>query len=134
MLLVCWCALLLVFFGGFANQGVESKHLHGTPKYLSIEEKAPYWKDREKEALLKMLLRKPNFNKAKNIIFFLGDGMSLTTVSTSRIYKGQLNGGSGEEGSLFFEDFPNTGLVKVLKFIILLPTWRSPAVRDSLLA
>uniref|UniRef100_A0A0A9YX71 Alkaline phosphatase n=1 Tax=Lygus hesperus TaxID=30085 RepID=A0A0A9YX71_LYGHE len=94
------------------QKSVDSKHLHGTPKYLSIEEKAPYWKDMEKEALLKMLLRKPNFNKAKNVIFFLGDGMSLTTISTSRIYKGQLNGGSGEEGSLFFEDFPNTGLVK----------------------
>ncbi|CAB0018332.1 unnamed protein product [Nesidiocoris tenuis] len=78
----------------------------------SIFRNAPYWQDKQQAALLKTLFKKPNFNKAKNVIFFLGDGMSLTTVSTSRIYKGQLKGSPGEEGSLFFDDFPNTGLVK----------------------
>ena len=31
----------------------------------------------------------------------------------SRIYKGQRAGSSGEEGSLFFETFPYSSLVKV---------------------
>lgn len=30
--------------------------------------------------------------KAKNVILFLGDGMSLTTVAASRIYEGQRKG------------------------------------------
>lgn len=47
------------------------------------------------------------------MILFLGDGMSVTTLTAARILKGQLEGRSGEEGSLFFEKFPNVALVKV---------------------
>ncbi len=50
--------------------------------------------------------------RAKNIIIFLGDGMSLTTVSASRIYEGQLKGKSGEENLLSFETMPYTGFSK----------------------
>lgn len=39
--------------------------------------------------------------------------MGIPTVTASRIYKGQLNGGTGEEEDLMFEKFPFTGLVKV---------------------
>lgn len=48
---------------------------------------APYWKDKEKAALLKMLMRKPNFNKAKNIIFFLGDGNLSSILKYLPIFK-----------------------------------------------
>ena len=48
------------------------------------------------------------------MIFFLGDGMSLTTVTASRIYKGQeYDKVSGEEGFLSFDRFPTIGLAKV---------------------
>ena len=50
--------------------------------------------------------------QAKNIILFVGDGMGISTVTASRIRKGQLQGQSGEEGDLSFEAFPYTGLVK----------------------
>jgi alkaline phosphatase len=50
--------------------------------------------------------------KAKNIILFVGDGMSLTTVAASRIYEAQLKGRSGEENQLSFETMPYTGLSK----------------------
>jgi len=50
--------------------------------------------------------------KAKNIIIFLCDGMSLTTVTASRIYEGQLRGQSGEENLLSFETMPYTGFSK----------------------
>ena len=50
--------------------------------------------------------------KAKNIILFVGDGMSLTTVAASRIYEGQLKGMSGEENLLSFETMPYTGFSK----------------------
>ena len=50
---------------------------------------------------------------AKNVILFIGDGMSLSTVTAARIHKGQLRGDPGEESRLVFEDFPNVALSKV---------------------
>ena len=46
--------------------------------------------------------------RAKNVILFLGDGMSLTTVAAARIRAGQLAGQPGEEHSLSWEHFPHT--------------------------
>ena len=48
--------------------------------------------------------------QAKNLILFLGDGMSLTTVAAARILEGQRAGGAGEEHRLAFEEFPYTAL------------------------
>lgn len=50
---------------------------------------------------------------AKNIIFFLGDGMSIGTLTAARILKGQRLGHTGEESILNVEKFPYTGLSKV---------------------
>ena len=50
--------------------------------------------------------------KAKNIILFVGDGMSLTTVSAARIYEGQQRQQTGEENQLSFEHFPHTAFSK----------------------
>lgn len=52
----------------------------------------------------------PRKAHAKNVIVFLGDGMSITTITAARIYDGQLKGGSGEENRLSFENFPATAL------------------------
>jgi alkaline phosphatase len=49
---------------------------------------------------------------ARNVILFVGDGMSLATVAASRILEGQLRGESGEENLLYFERFPNVALAK----------------------
>ena len=50
--------------------------------------------------------------RAKNVIVFLGDGMSLTTVAAARILEGQRLGGNGEEHALSWERFPATGFSK----------------------
>jgi len=50
--------------------------------------------------------------KAKNVILFLGDGMSLTTVAAARILEGQRHGGAGEENLLSWERFPATAFSK----------------------
>jgi len=50
--------------------------------------------------------------KAKNVILFVGDGMSLTTVAAARILDGQRKGGPGEENALGWEGFPYTGFSK----------------------
>jgi alkaline phosphatase len=48
--------------------------------------------------------------RAKNVIVFLGDGMSLTTVAAARIFEGQRKGGAGEDNLLAWETFPATAL------------------------
>jgi alkaline phosphatase len=53
-----------------------------------------------------------NKSKAKNIILFVGDGMSLPTVAAARIYEGQLRHQTGEENQLSFEKFPYTAFSK----------------------
>lgn len=56
--------------------------------------------------------RKPNTNKAKNIILFVGDGMSIPTITASRIFDGQKKGVDGESNKLAFEKFPYLALSK----------------------
>jgi alkaline phosphatase len=48
--------------------------------------------------------------RARNVIVFLGDGMSLPTVAAARVLAGQRNGQPGEETQLAFERFPHTAL------------------------
>ncbi|MFD0740450.1 alkaline phosphatase [Lysobacter koreensis] len=50
--------------------------------------------------------------RAKNVILFVGDGMSLTTVAAARILDGQRQGRPGEENRLAWEHFPATALSK----------------------
>ena len=50
--------------------------------------------------------------RAKNVIVFLGDGMSLTTVAAARILAGQREGHPGEENLLSWEHFPATAFSK----------------------
>lgn len=82
------------------------------------EANAEFWINLAREELSQRVQKKLNLKKAKNIIFFLGDGMSLTTVAASRIRKGQLKGNTGEEDALSFEKFPYTGLSKVSEVLI----------------
>lgn len=62
--------------------------------------------------LAKARARVPIDHPAKNIILFIGDGMSVVTVAAARIYEGQLRGESGEENVLSFEEFPYFALAK----------------------
>lgn len=79
--------------------------LHFTP--LTIEQDPDFWNNKA-ENILKQQLNKNYLNKnmARNIIFFLGDGMGISTQMASRMFKG------GEELELSFEKFPYSGLSK----------------------
>ncbi|XP_061574775.1 alkaline phosphatase, tissue-nonspecific isozyme [Cololabis saira] len=78
-----------------------------------VEEENPeYWRSQARESLQSVLGRKINTNVAKNIVFFLGDGMGLTTYTAARILKGQLAGHSGEETVMTMDTFPYVGLAK----------------------
>lgn len=79
-----------------------------------MEKTTKYWFDQGQSTLKDHLFRKPNTNIAKNIIYFLGDGMSLSTITAARIFDGQLHGRRGEESDVWFQKFPNVGLAKVI--------------------
>ena len=49
---------------------------------------------------------------AKNVVFFLGDGMGISTITAARIYAGQQLGKQGEEHDLAFDKFDNVALIK----------------------
>ncbi len=50
--------------------------------------------------------------QARNLILFIGDGMSVPTLTAARILGGQRQGEAGEEYRLAFEDFPHTALAR----------------------
>lgn len=81
---------------------------------MQLEKTTKFWFDQAQITLKDRLYKKPNENVAKNIIYFLGDGMSLTTLTATRIFQGQLQGKRGEESDLWFQKFPNVGLAKVI--------------------
>ena len=57
-----------------------------------------------------------NTRLAKNVIIFIGDGMSNPTLTAARIYKGQQIEGDehrAEKSNLFFERLPHMGHSKV---------------------
>ncbi|XP_065082231.1 alkaline phosphatase-like [Ochlerotatus camptorhynchus] len=74
--------------------------------FTEEETHSKYWNDGAQETLKLKLSHKLSTKKAKNIIFFIGDGMSPQTVAATRMYLGN------ENGFLSFEKFPHLGQVK----------------------
>ncbi|KAH8321852.1 hypothetical protein KR067_006605 [Drosophila pandora] len=72
------------------------------------EQQTQYWVDKAQAKILSKLAeaQSTNTNKAKNVILFLGDGMSVHTVTATR----NLLGDSASQ--VYFEGFPFTGLSK----------------------
>lgn len=64
------------------------------------------------ETLQRILALQPNTNQAKNVILFVADGMSVSTVTAGRIFEGQQRGVDGESNELSFEKFPYVALAK----------------------
>lgn len=74
-----------------------------------------YWRDYGEKYLKKVLKSQKikGVEKAKNVIFFVGDGMSFATIAAGRVLKGQQRQKSGEEAEMIFESFPHLGMSKV---------------------
>src|SRR5262245_11060189 len=70
-----------------------------------------YFKAAAKQ-LEEIIARKPIDGQAKNVILFVGDGMSISTVTAARIYAGQKEGKDGESNNLAIDTFPNVALSK----------------------
>ncbi|KAJ4936070.1 hypothetical protein JOQ06_017594 [Pogonophryne albipinna] len=71
------------------------------------EENPEFWRSQARVTLQSGLDRKLNTNVPKNILFFLGDGMGITTYTAARILKGQLQNQTGEETVMTMDTFPN---------------------------
>ncbi|ROT70919.1 putative alkaline phosphatase, partial [Penaeus vannamei] len=71
-----------------------------------------HWWDLAQNELAAALNVRDNWNVAKNVIIFLGDGMGITANTAARIFKGQKKGMNGEEGYMTWERFPNAALLK----------------------
>ena len=70
------------------------------------------WLQNGAAAIKARVSERVNKRRAKNVILFVGDGMSITTLTAGRIFEAQLAGRPGEENLLSFERFPYTALVK----------------------
>ncbi|KAG8306582.1 hypothetical protein J6590_044571 [Homalodisca vitripennis] len=71
-----------------------------------------YWRELSVDVLREKLHTTQKKGVARNLILFLGDGMSIATLTAARIYLGQLKKEAGENTFLSFEKFPYTGLAK----------------------
>ena len=62
--------------------------------------------------LARLEAEKPNNNKARNVIIFIGDGMGVSTLTAGRIFEGQQLGLDGESYVVQMDLLPHTALVK----------------------
>lgn len=104
---------LLLYFSNFELNSYHDWYSLATKRMSDLSSDMSFWLKSGQETLHRILAEQKNENRAKNVIIFIGDGMGLSTITSGRIYTGQLNGYSGEEYQLAFEKFPNTALAKV---------------------
>lgn len=94
-------SVLLALGSGCASTIQVAQTEQPTNTYIGGEQKL-------ESALNRVINQTPG--AARNVILFVGDGMSIPTVTASRIYAGQAQGQTGEEYNLSFDSFPFAGL------------------------
>lgn len=83
------------------------------PAVPEAELDAQYWAAEAQAAIEVRLAHRESKQRARNVVMFLGDGMSVPTLAAARTLLGQRHGATGEEAQLAFEKFPTVGLAKV---------------------
>ncbi len=87
---------------------------YAEPKHAEDEEDKDFWLNYGRDELeMAQQMATINSNIAKNVIIFIGDGMSIPTLTAARIYKSQTknppNWETPERDFLFFERFNHLG-------------------------
>ncbi|KAI4455921.1 alkaline phosphatase [Holotrichia oblita] len=82
------------------------------PLISEAEFESDYWINQAQATLRAKRARELNKNVAKNVIMFLGDGLSIGTLKAARVWLGQQRGEDGEATKLAMEEFPYAGLSK----------------------
>ncbi|XP_058835963.1 membrane-bound alkaline phosphatase-like [Topomyia yanbarensis] len=91
---------------GYHPSFPEDRSIKLDSRNAQLEQTIDYWRQEARKTVDMLVKRTENRNIAKNVIFFLGDGMSIATVGMARIYAG------GEEKQFAFDKFPYTGMSK----------------------
>ncbi|XP_073966382.1 membrane-bound alkaline phosphatase-like [Choristoneura fumiferana] len=79
---------------------------------IALETDPQYWYDEAFEGINRIEEEVQYDEVARNIVMFLGDGLSLPTLAAARALAGQRRGAPGEETRMGFEEWPVTGLAK----------------------
>lgn len=74
--------------------------------YDPIETTSEFWQQKAQDILKAKLNEVPIASKAKNVVYFIGDGMSTQTIAATRMYLGN------ENLMLSFEQFPYLATAK----------------------
>eukprot|EP00057_Strongylocentrotus_purpuratus_P020492 XP_011674966.1 PREDICTED: alkaline phosphatase, placental-like [Strongylocentrotus purpuratus] len=77
-----------------------------------IRHSPDFWNSQARSSIEQALGLEVNTKPAKNVIVFVGDGMDVSTVVSSRIRQGQQAGVEGVSNVLAWDAFPHGGLVK----------------------
>ncbi|XP_034377529.1 alkaline phosphatase, germ cell type [Arvicanthis niloticus] len=87
--------------------------LQVSPRVIPVEEENPaFWNQKAAGALEAAKKLQPIQTSAKNLIILMGDGMGVSTVTATRILKGQQQGHLGPETQLAMDRFPHMALSK----------------------
>ncbi|XP_016955180.1 alkaline phosphatase [Drosophila biarmipes] len=112
-LILCFFALLFIQVrSDLADDQEHAQHprLQSSRDFEALDEEldTQFWYDKAQSILADKLAthKKLNENRAKNVILFLGDGMSIHTIAATRAFMGDSN------KQVFFEKFPYLGLSK----------------------
>lgn len=103
-LVAALCYTLILLFE--ETNDVRESVIDDAPE-INLPSEQSVWYKNGIEELRKSIDYRRNHEIAKNVIIFIGDGMGVSTVTASRIYK------YSEEGELSWETFPHVGLLKV---------------------
>jgi alkaline phosphatase len=103
------CAFAAVLLGGCAS-APSAPPVVDVPAIRHPDGETPAWWYRDGAA--QAAARGALHGRARNVILFVGDGMSLPTVAAARILEGQRRGQPGEENRLAWEGWPATALSK----------------------
>lgn len=89
-------------------------HIHPIIFFILLFPDQEYWYEQARIALRKRLQYATDLRPhAKNVLFFVGDGMGVATATAARILRGQRMGKKGEDHDLAWDTFPAVAFAKV---------------------
>ncbi|XP_045774632.1 membrane-bound alkaline phosphatase-like [Maniola jurtina] len=116
------CTLSVVVLALLAQLSIADDEYHRRPRNFHrhaasapINEKEAtfeFWMGEAQAAIAAHARSSRERGSARNVVMFLGDGMSVPTLAAARTLLGQRNRRTGEETRLSFEEFPSVGLSK----------------------
>jgi len=118
----------LVSVGTFGDHYHQELNSNGGSSYFRTkrsldmgEEDSKHWMKVGIDELEEALRVEPNKRLAKNIVLVVGDGMSLTTSTATRVMKGQVNGRDGVSSKLSWDKFPHVAFSKTYNTNAMVP-------------